>query len=251
MSSSSLLTPPQQRPAFYRSISSNSQSSSKPSRTAKALAITRTFSHQKDKLRLYLAVFSRGGSAGGAYGSQLTCDSYHWAIILGPKSPLRTEAGTAYHIVHSSPEFGNLPYLYEETDLKESPHLARNLLARIALAKVVDEDRVPVLLRSLAQSLNLQSKSLRGSVDSARESNLTCLSFAKAAWEALAEDGQRPLKSYFGGDEWDGMEIRARKYVRRKRQQGRYSHNVETADVTWNAAEVPTWNYWENRETTD
>lgn len=248
--SSSLLTPPQQRPAFYRSISNTSNISTRSSRHIKNLSITRTFSHQKDKLRLYLAIFSRGGATGGTYGSQLTCDSYHWAIILGPKSPLRTEAGTAYHIVHSSSEFG-VPYLYEETDLRESPHLARNLLARIALAKVVDEHRIPIILRNLAQELNLQAKYRQGSVDSTRESSLSCLSFAKAAWEALAEDGKRPLKSYFDGGEWDEMETRARKYVKRKRQQGRYSHNVEPVDVTWNTAEVPTWNYWENRETTD
>ncbi|KAK5943925.1 hypothetical protein PMZ80_003206 [Knufia obscura] len=247
---SSLLTPPQQRPQFFRSVSSTSQLSTGSS---KSLSITRTFSHQKDKLRLYLALFPKGGSAGGGtYGSQLSCDSYHWAIVLGPKSPLRTAAGTAYHIVHSTSDFISTPFFYEETDLSQSPHQARNLLARIALAKVLDEQRVQALLRALASEIKIR-KASQASTDSSNLelSGLSCLTWVKSAWETLSSDPQRSLKGYFGPDDWEDIESRVRKYVRRKRQQGRYTPSTEPGAVTWNPAEVPTWNYWENRETTD
>ena len=247
---SSFLTPTQQRPPFFRSISSNSQLSS---RSSKSLSITRTFSHQKDKLRLYLALFPKGGSAGGGtHGSQLSCDSYHWALILGPKSPLRAEAGTAFHIVHSTSDFVNTPFFYEETDLAQSPHQSRNLLARIAIAKVFDEQRVQALLRALAADIKTRKDS-RASTDTSNVelASLSCLTWVKTAWETISTDSQRPLKSYFGPDDWEDIESRARKYVKRKRQQGRYNPNTEPGEVTWNPAEVPTWNYWENRETTD
>jgi len=247
---SSLLTPPQQRPQFFRSVSSNSQLSTKSS---KSLSITRTFSHQKDKPRIYLALFPKGGSAGGGtYGSQLSCDSYHWALVLGPKSPLRTDAGTAFHIVHSTSDFVNTPFFYEETDLAQSPHQSRNLLARIAIAKVFDEQRVHALLRALATEVKTRKDS-RASTDTSNVelASLSCLTWVRSAWETISTDSQRPLKSYFGPDDWEDIESRARKYVKRKRQQGRYNPNTDPGEVTWNPAEVPTWNYWENRETTD
>lgn len=247
---SSLLTPPQQRPQCLRSVSSNSQQTTKSS---KSLSITRTFTHQKDKLRLYLALFPRGGFAGGGtYGSQLSCDSYHWAIILGPKSPLRTEAGTAFHIVHSTSDFVNTPFCYEETDLTQTPHQSRNLLARIAIAKVIDEQRVQALLRTLAAGIKTEGEPRALTESSNLElSGVSCLAWVKSAWDTISSDSQRPLKSYFGPDDWEDIESRARKYVKRKRQQGRYNHSTEAADVTWNPAEVPTWNFLENRETTD
>lgn len=248
---SSFPTPQEQRPAFIRSASSTSQSFSRSSRS---LVITRTFSHQRDKLRLYVALFHKGGPSGGSYGSQISCDSYHWALVIGPKSPLRSEAGTAYHIVHSHSDFVNTPFFYEETDLPQNPHQSRTLLARVALAKIVDEQRVLAILRARASEIkNVGRKDSIASIDSSSLSlaALSCLSFVKSAWMAIADDSQRPLKSYFGPGEWDDIEARARKYVKRKRLQGRFNPATQPGDVTWNPAEVPTWNYWENRETTD
>ena len=247
---SSLLSPPPQRPGFFRSVSSNSQLSTKSS---KSLSLSRTFTHQKDKHRLYLALFSRGGSGGaGTYSSQLSCDSFHWAIVMGPKSPLRTEAGTAYHLVHSTSDFVSTPHFYEETDLAQSPHQARNLLARIAIAKVLDEQRVQTLLRALATEVKPRRESQASNDTSNLEASVTsCLTWVRSAWKTISDDPQRSLKTYFGSDDWDDIESRARKYVKRKRQQGRYNPSTDPGFVTWNPLEVPTWNYWENRETTD
>ena len=258
MSSNTLSPSIEQRPPFFRTVSSQSQQSTKSVKSSKSLSIPRGFYHQKDKPRLYLALFSRGGlvGAGGGYGSQLSCDTHHWALLIGPKSPLRSEAGTAYHVVHSSISSGNKsPLVYEETDLVENPHHSRALLIRIALAKVLDEQRVIALLRSNAviTSKDCQS-STRGrqeSTGSIETSSLSCLSWVKSAWELVSDNSQKPLKSYFGPDDWEGMDARARSYVKRKRQQGRFQTVVEGQNVSWNVAEVPTWNYWENRETTD
>lgn len=182
------------------------------------------------------------------YTSQISCDSYHWALIIGPKSALRSEAGTAYQIVHSHSDFVDTPWFYEETDLASTPHQSRTLLARIALAKITNEEQVVKMLRAQAGSVRSERKKSVASVD---EVGMTCLSWVREAWEALAGESGRPLKSYFDGEDWEDIESRARRYVKRKRMQGRYNPLTEPGDVTWNPAEVPTWNYWENRETTD
>lgn len=246
---SSQLSLPEQRPGFYRTASSSSTISSRSSR---ALALTRSFSFRKDKTRLYLALFPKGGPAGGTYGSQFTCDSYHWALVLGPKSSLRSEAGIAYHVVHAASGFTDSSFFYEESDLGEQAHLSRNILARIALAKVVDEQHVVALIRAAAAAIQTAQSSSRDSIDSMDQvCRTTCLSWVRSAWEAIAGDSSKPLRTFFGPDEWDNIESRARKYVKRKRLQGRYHPNTGPADITWNVAEIPTWNYWENREITD
>lgn len=246
---SSQLSLPEQRPGFYRTISSSSTVSTRSSR---ALALTRSFSFRKDKPRLYLALFPKGGPAGGSYGSSFACDSYHWALVLGTKSPLRNEAGMAYHIVHTNSGFTDQPFFYEESDLTEQSHLNRNILARIALAKVVDEDHVIALIRASAAAMQTASSDGRDSMDSSdHDCRISCLSWVKSAWETISGDVSKPLRTFFGPDEWDNIENRARKYIKRKRLQGRYHPNTGPADITWDAAEIPTWNYWENRETTD
>lgn len=237
--SSSLLTPTTERPGFFRTVSSTSHQST---RSSKSFAVTRQFSHQKDKPRLYLALFPRGGATGGSYGSQQACDSHHWAFMIGPKSPLRSEAGMVYHVVHSNSDFVNSTHYYEETDSGDNPHYSRNILARIAVAKIVDEPRVIEILRSLAPGT--PAKISQSSSDSDELSSLSCLSWVKSAWENLSGDSQKPLKSYFGPKEWASIESRARKYVKRKRTQGRYQTNIEPDHVTWNPDEICTWNYW-------
>lgn len=244
---SGLLTPTESRPPFFRSVSATSHVSN---RSSKSLAITRTFSHQKDKPRLYLALLPRGGASGGSYGSQRACDSYHWALLIGPKSPLRSEAGSIYHIVHANSDFITTPFYYEETDLSDNPHQSRSVLARIALAKIVDEQRVIEILRSLAPPTETDAAGTsQSSFDSDGVSSMSCLSWVKLAWENLSGDSQRPLKSYFGPKEWPSIEARARKYIKRKRTQGRYQANIDYEDVniTWNPDEICTWNYWGKR----
>lgn len=253
------------RPSFFRSVSSTSHLSTNSSRS---LAISRTFLRQKDKPRLYLALFPRGGAKSGSYGSQLACESYHWALVIGPKSPLRSEAGTAYHVVHSNSDFVNTPYYYEETDLTNTPHHSRNVLARIALAKVVDEQRLIDILRTLAPEMQCNSAGTsQTSFDSDDLPPLSCLSWTRLAWESVSGDPQRPLKGYLGPKDWPSIESRARKYIKRKRMQGRYQADIDPADVTWKPDEICTWNFWseqarafrmvetdrlaENRETTD
>lgn len=242
---SSLLTPTESRPGFFRTVSATSHQST---RSSKSLSVSRTFSHQKDKPRLYLALFPRGGATGGSYGSQQACDSHHWALIIGPKSPLRSEAGMVYHVVHNNSYTANASHCYEETDSADNPHYSRNILARIALAKIVDEQRVIEILRSLApvpDEKNTEGSQVSSeSDDMSSFSSMSCLSWVRSAWESLSGDCQKPLKSYFGPKEWDSMESRARKYIKRKRTQGRFQTNIEPEHLNWNPDQICTWNYW-------
>lgn len=241
-----LLAPPE-RPAYVRTTSATSQVSQSSLKSSKTNSISRTFSRQKDKPRLYLALLPRGGT-GSTYSAHETCDSYHWALIIGPKSPLRSEAGTAYHILHASSPTGDTSYFYEETDLSQHAHQSRAILCRITVAKVLDADRITELLRSTARQSDTHSARRK---DSITEATFSCLDWTREAFSLLTSDPQRSLKSYFGPEDWNAIENRTRLYVKRKRVQGRFQAQQEHGRATWNPDEIPTWNYWENRETTD
>lgn len=224
----------QTRPNFFRSVSSSS--------------------FKRDKPRLYLALYSKGGSApSSTYNANVTCDSYHWALVVGPKTASRTDPGICYQLLHSS-NGSNPTSSYEETDLsRQSPSQSQALLVRITLAKVLDEDRVQLILRNLRLSSPMSSCSeSTSSTSSEHDHTSTCLNWVRTAFRHLTSDSSKPLRCYIGPEEWNDVEARARKYAKKKRTQGRFntSANIDPEDIWWDPDEVATWNYWENRETT-
>lgn len=254
MSSSSTLSPPSSgRPSFFRSLSSSS-----------AHSLTSSISSRKDKPRLYLALYPRGGSSPtSAYASSMTCDSYHWTLLIGPQSAVREKAGTCHQIIHpthsSSASTACSTSFYEETDLsQQSQAQSRTLLARITLAKVVDESRLQNLLRSLAPSTlpspdpSNSSDGEYDTDDSHQSSN--CLTWVKTVYKLLTADSAKCLKSYVGPADWPEIEECTRNYIKKKRMQGRFGNNsspgIAAAHRHWDDNEIATWNFWENRETT-
>jgi len=202
------LQPPTPRPSFLRSISSSSVSS----------IIT-----AKDKPRLYIALYPRGGSL---FQHTANCDSFHWSIIIGPQTAARSDPGTRYHIQHGH---GDHQYFYEEQDFGEST--AQTLLVRVTVAKVVDEARVRAVLRDVPFKQGDEAEN--------------CLTWVKKAYVRLIEDG-KCVKGYVYEDDWADIERCARRYGKKKREMRRF----QDSGGPWDMAMVPTWNFWENRETT-
>jgi hypothetical protein len=175
---------------------------------------------QKNKPRLFIALCSRGDTS---FRNEVDCDSYHWALLVGPDSGSREEAGTRYHVRH----YRGIPKMfYEEQDM--DPSLAQTIHVKITVAKVV----------SIAQ---LQ-KNLRDLPLHDDDPTWTCLSWVKSAFQKLVAN-RKALKGYVSRNDWPKIEARTRRYVHEKREQRRILDHSGTPHT------IPTWNFWENRET--
>ena len=220
---------------------STSNSASRPSLLRNLSSTSSLPKAKANKPRLYIALYRRGGSS-SSYTSSHSCDAYHWAIVVGPPTASRKDPGTRYHLDHttsSAPSHSRRDQsttnslIYSEDDLLT--HLpASTPLVRIAIAKVTNPDRLTDLLRTTPVPSDSPS--------------YTCLSFIKAAYTILINDRRRGgcLKGYVNEDDWKDIELCARKYCKRKRDQRRFTDTHRS----WNTDCVSTFNFWENRETT-
>lgn len=204
------------RPSYLRSFSSS------------------TLSPQRNKPRLYLALYPRGHTS-STFTSNSNCSSYHFSLLVGPQTSNRSDPGTRFHVSHTDHPIH--PFLYEETDISTSEsHIP---FVRITVAKVRNADRLTALLRNVP-------------VPSATATDGTCLSWTQAAFAALVSDrgsagASACLSSYLKPSDWEFVEEKARKYVKRKRDIRRWDREHPGP---WDRSAVSTWNYWENRETT-
>lgn len=116
---------------------------------------------------------------------------------------------------------------------------AQTALVRITCAKVTDEHRLQTLLRGVPVRED--------------DSAFSCLSWVRAAFTKLLDDG-KSVKSFLKPDEWNAVEACARKYCKRKRDVGRFQDEPNGAGgyyrVQWDDDKISTFNFWENRETT-
>lgn len=227
-SSSPPTMPSPTRPSYFRSVSSSSASSSTH------------INPRKGKPRLYIALYPRSSSYSSSFSSPTACDSYHWCLIVGPQTSGRKDPSTQYHVSHSngndSSPFSrknstSSTFLYEENDIPGTP-LAQKALVRVCIAKVTDL----LLLESTLRSLTIPS--------STADPSFTCLSWVRTAFLALHNRGC--LKSYLKDEDWKDVELCARKYCKRKRQQRRWV--TEGLGGPWESELVSTFNFWECRE---
>lgn len=141
---------------------------------------------------------------------------------MGPKSPLRETAGTRHHVEHvGGPEHR---YFYVADDAEYIPS-AQSIIVRIAIAKVVDTVRLAAILRNVPVHQD--------------DTSWNCLSWVKDAFLRIVEDEKRCVKGYVEAKDWKDIERRTREFVKTKRDTRRPPGDS-----------IPTWNLWENRETT-
>jgi hypothetical protein len=175
---------------------------------------------QRNKPRLYVALCSRVDTS---FRNEVDCDSYHWSLLVGPDSAAREKAGTRYHVRH---ERGTPKMFYEEQDMDLS--LAQKIHVKIAVAKVISIAQLQKTLRNLPLHDD--------------DPTWTCLSWVKSAFQRLITD-RKVLKGYVSANDWPDIEARTRRFVQQKREQRR------TLDLSGITHSIPTWNFWENRET--
>jgi hypothetical protein len=144
-------------------------------------------------------------------------------LLEGPKSSFRKTTGTRHHVEHvNGPEHR---YLYVADDIEHIPS-AQSIIVRIAVAKVVDTERLAAILRDVPLHQD--------------DTSWNCLSWIKDAFLRIMEDEQRCVKGYVEAKDWKNIERRTREYVKKKRGERRPAGDS-----------IPTWNLWENRETTN
>ncbi|RWA06726.1 hypothetical protein EKO27_g8374 [Xylaria grammica] len=171
------------------------------------------------KDRLLIALYARGGSA-KMPGLE---DTYHWALIVGPKDERRPgEMGTRFHAkekvaVTGVPPRPHTVWTYEEKAITLRP--TAMLLVRIVIAKVLDNKR----LQAILQGIPIRSDT--------RDWN--CVGWVQEAWEALVQDGRALGTS---AKSWAAVRDTAMSYVARKKAAHRFDGQGDydyTRAATW------------------
>lgn len=146
---------------------------------------------------------------------------YHWGFLVGPKSESKTiTPGTRYHV-------RNLPiggWKYEEV-LLDNVQCSTNLLARIVIAKIEDEQRLLDIFRTTRWVQH--------------NPNWRCRTWVGEVLTRIQQDGTIVGTSIL---DWPTIEATAREYVAKKAASDRYSRNFDME------LPKPTYNLYEKME---
>jgi hypothetical protein len=173
------------------------------------------FSSNKD--RIYIGLYARGGQ---------DPNTYHWALIVGPKNEVEGGKGMRFHARqrHDPKNPGQHLWHYEALDI---PLVQTSmLLVRVMVGKVLDGPR----LASVLEKVPLVQQDPRW----------TCRIWVRDAIAALEADG-KCLGTRM--TDWQKLEEASKAYVARKRQQKRYD-----GSGTWQPGAVPTYDLLEEKE---
>ncbi|KAF5560245.1 hypothetical protein FPHYL_6758 [Fusarium phyllophilum] len=179
-----------------------------------------------DKDRLYVALYARGG-APVMPGLE---DTYHWALIVGPKTESNASRGRRFHAKEKLHVFGNPPvpqsvWEYEEREIPMMP--TSMLLVRIMIGKVKDGNRLESILRGIP---------VRPEVG-----GWNCVAWVKEAVEIALQD-----KRALGNPRnlsWDSIRDVAMWYVEDKKAAHRFDGQGE-----YDQSKAATWDMLEGVE---
>lgn len=144
---------------------------------------------------------------------------YHWALLVGPKKESGPAAGHRYHVKNQpvGPR-----WKYDAHPLQDV-RVTAQLLARVTIAKVVDEER----LISILESVPVDPPDWEGRA-SGREPRWTCRVWVIAALKAIRADGRAVGTNVLGDIEGpDGIIEKTKAFVARQIQNSRYGHGTD------------------------
>ncbi|KAL2072014.1 hypothetical protein VTL71DRAFT_11357 [Oculimacula yallundae] len=173
-----------------------------------------------NKDRLYIGLYARGGKS-KMPGKE---DTYHWALIIGPKvenyNDKDKKAATKYHAKERLDG-------WEFTEERISLQPVDALLVRILIAKIERKDRAVDIFRKIPIKPD--------------ELGWNCVSWVKEALAALQTDG-RALGT--GNVDWKVIRDAAMSYVEKKKEEHRFDGKGD-----YDSSRAPTWDILEGRET--
>ncbi|KAI9816366.1 MAG: hypothetical protein M1832_005123 [Thelocarpon impressellum] len=170
-----------------------------------------------NKDRIYIALYARGGSATMPGGE----DTYHWALIVGPKLEVEDGRGTRFHA--KSGAFGE--WYYDEMEI--SLLASQMILVRVMIGKVIDMHRLVGTLRNVPVVQN--------------DPRWNCVEWVRNALEALRADGHALGTSQL---DWNRVRDAAMRYCQQKKDQHRFD-----GMGAFNSSEAATYDLLEGRET--
>ena len=146
---------------------------------------------------------------------------YHWGFLIGPKVESEdTVPGTRHHVKNPI----GRGWVYEEAELQNVRNTTM-LLARLVIAKVIDERRLVEIIRSVPLVQN--------------DPNWRCRTWVADVLSRVAMDGGSVGTAELS---WSRIERVAREYVGRKTAEGRYGRGTDPTKPK------PTWNMLEGKE---
>lgn len=146
---------------------------------------------------------------------------YRWGFIIGSKIENKPEVpGMRYHI-KNHPVKG---WVYEEASLKNVKNFEQ-LLARVVVAKVEDENNLVQILRTTTVVQD--------------DPNWNCRTWVAGVLSNISKDGKAVGTSQL---DWNKIEAQACDYVAKKTAAGRYEKALDLE------VPKPTWDIIENKE---
>ncbi|EQL02867.1 hypothetical protein G6O67_003290 [Ophiocordyceps sinensis] len=178
-----------------------------------------------EKDRLYVALYARGGMP-KMPGLE---DTYHWALVVGPKKESRNNIGSVFNAKERLTIAGDPPALrsvweYEERDAAAGT--TSMLLVRVLVAKVRDVRR----LRDIFEATPLRPDT----------HGWNCVAWVREALVAAMDDG-RALGTC--ARDWKSVRNTAMWYIRVKKAVHRFD-----GSVSFDPDKVATWNMLERSE---
>ncbi|OJZ82151.1 hypothetical protein ASPFODRAFT_64201 [Aspergillus luchuensis CBS 106.47] len=173
-----------------------------------------------DKDRLYVALYARGG-APTMPGKE---DTYHWALIVGPKIEGQGKTGVRYH-AREKMKTGGSEWVFEERECSLAP--TNMLLVRVIVGKVTNKDSLVQILRSTPIRQN--------------QAGWNCVAWVREALQRLRADGTALGTSVI---EWETVRAAAMSYCQKKKDQHRFD-----GQGNFDLRKAPTYDLIEQRET--
>lgn len=152
-------------------------------------------------------------------------DTYHWALLVGPKSDRSDDKGVRYHAREHITEEGKPAWFFEDKLTSMAP--TQMILVRVLIAKIEDT-------KGLAQVL--EQVPIRQ-----EQQGWNCVLWIK---EALSE--LQAAKNVIGTSvlEWEAVRNAAMSYCQQKRDEHRFDNTVEV-----DKSRVPTFDLIQGKET--
>ena len=122
-----------------------------------------------DKLRLHVALYARGGRTPG--GSDPA--TYHWALVVGPKTERPDDFGMRYHAKDRTSATGAKEWRFESVEA--SIQATSMILIRITVAKILKPEQVEMILKAIPVVQN--------------DPTWNCITWVKNALEELHKSG--------------------------------------------------------------
>ncbi|KHN95595.1 uncharacterized protein MAM_06652 [Metarhizium album ARSEF 1941] len=168
-----------------------------------------------NKKRLYVALYPSG-----VVNNETR--RYHWGFLVGPKIEDKDSIkGMRYHVKNPISQ----GWVYEETELRDV-RSTNNLLVRILVAKVLDEELLADIFRAVLIVQN--------------DPNWRCRTWVANAVVAAKQNGRAVGRGVL---DWGEIERVARWFASEKAAAGRFK------DVASALKPKPTWDMLQNKET--